>query len=59
MIIKLAHSKAESSFLSTCLLKALWAHKEGCKTIDIGGEIMDSVGYHFSAHLLNIGLYIS
>lgn len=39
-------------------VKTLWGHKAGFKTKDVGGVIIDSVGHHFSAHLLNISLYI-
>lgn len=53
-----------SSFRGTELLslnvsvKTLWGHKADFETKDVGGVIIDSVGRHFSAHLLNIGLYI-
>lgn len=40
-------------------VKAFQAKKAEFKTMDIGEQIMDSVGHHFSDHLLNIGLYIS
>lgn len=62
MIIELAHSKASFFFFFFSLnmsVKALGVQEANFKTMDLGGRIMDSAGHHFSAHLLNTGLYNS